>query len=845
MKKLIILSLVALIYSTNLFSQGDYCVDSEPFCTNNLYQFPAGVNSGTAETGPYYGCLSTRPNPAWYHMKIAIAGSINIYMYSTPLRDIDFICWGPFADPVTPCTAQLTANKVVACSYSPNPTENCFIPNGQVGEYYILLITNYSNQPCDITFEKTAGTGETDCTIVPPPIGNNGPLCVGDNLQLWADDFTGATYYWTGPNGWTSTLQNPTILNVGLENKGDYTLVITVNGSDSDPVTTFVSISPKPTPDFDFNNACLGDTTFFIDQTTVDPPSSTVTTWKWEFGNGETAFGEDMWYLYSAADAYNVTLTTYTALMGCPQSVTHTVNVYDAANVEAGEDQTIPNGWTTQLDGTVDGGSGNYDILWTPESLLQDPTVVDAETNPLGATQVFKLTVTDEVSQCINTDSTTVIVTGGPLSVTATASPMVICEGEIVHLSANPNGGSGNNEYSWSSNPSGFTADIKEPSDFPTETTTYYVQVFDGQTTVEGEITVQVKPKPVGNAGEDKTITVGTSTQLNGSSVSGGSGNYNFSWTPAAMLEDATVLKPYTQVLNDNMEYSLIVNDENGCSSEVDKIWVFTGGDGLSINPTASPDVICLNEQTTLNPNAYGGGGNYSFEWSDENGFYSENENPIVSPSETTVYTCIVDDGFKTVSNEVTVTVNPLPIIDLLPDGYQYYSQDTIKACVRDSVNLDAGHIGNPANMNYLWSNSATSRKLNVTTNGSWIDFQTYSVEVENPITLCAETSEITIFFDFNECEIGVEEISSLSENISIIPNPTSGVINLNIKNLNGEIDITISDVTGKTIFNKENLQLDNSDLTQHIDLSKNPAGVYIIKIKHLTGDYFARIIKQ
>jgi len=57
MKKLIILSLVALIYSTNLFSQGDYCVDSEPFCTNNLYQFPAGVNSGTAETGPYYGCL--------------------------------------------------------------------------------------------------------------------------------------------------------------------------------------------------------------------------------------------------------------------------------------------------------------------------------------------------------------------------------------------------------------------------------------------------------------------------------------------------------------------------------------------------------------------------------------------------------------------------------------------------------------------------------------------------------------------------------------------------------------------------------------------------------------------
>lgn len=845
MKKILIFLIISFIYSGFTMAQGDFCNESEPFCTNNLYQFPAGVNSGTAEPGPDYGCLSTQPNPAWYHMKIALPGYIKIHMYSTPLKDIDFICWGPFTDPVAPCTAQLTASKIVDCSYSPNPTEDCDIPNGQVGEYYILLITNYSNSPCDITFEKTAGQGETDCTIVPPPIGSNSPLCYGDNLQLWANDFANASYHWTGPNGWESFIQNPIIMNVDLDNAGEYTLVITVNGSDSDPVTTFVAISPKPYPEFEFNNACLGDSTFFTDLSTVDPPDKEITTWKWEFGDGEQDFGQEMSHLYSASGEYEVNLTTYTSLMGCPQTKTHLVNVYDAASVEAGEDQTIPNGWTTQLDGTISGGSGTYDILWTPDNLLEDPAVVDAQTKPLGTTQIFKLTVTDSESNCVNSDSTTVIITGGALDVTAAASPMVICDGEIVHLSASPSGGSGNNTYTWTSDPAGFSADIKEPSDFPTQTTTYNVQVFDGQTTVNASVTVQVKPKPIGDAGPDKNITVGTNTQINGSSASGGSGSYSYVWSPSVFLEDNTILKPQTTILNDNTEFSLIVKDVNGCNSEEDKMWVFTGGDGLSVNPTASPDVICQGEQTTLLPNAFGGGGSYTYEWTDGNGFTSTDENPEVSPNTNTTYTCTVNDGFKLVSSDVIVTVNPVPLIDLLPDGYNWYSTDTIKACVRDSVVLDAGNDSNPANMNYLWSNSATSRKLVVNTTGSWIDFQTHSVDVQNPNTLCTGNEKITVFFDFNECQIGVEETGELSENISMTPNPTSGLVNLKIEGLNGDFNLYISDITGKKILSEENIDINENNYLKLLDFRNYPAGVYLINIKHQQGSYNSRVIKK
>jgi hypothetical protein len=849
MKRILFISIFTLFYSITVFSQGNFCIDSEPFCTSNLYSFPAGTSGTNAEPGPNYDCLSTTPNPAWYHMKIAVAGSFNIRMFSTPSEDIDFICWGPFLDPVDPCDGQLTLNKKVACSYSNAAVENCAIPNGQVGEYYILLITNFSQNECNITFEKTSGTGETDCTIVPPPIGSNSPLCYGDDLQLWADNFTNASYHWTGPNNWSSDEQNPLIGGVDLVNSGDYELIITVNGSASDPVTTRVEVFPKPNPDFTFNDACFGDTTFFIDNSTVTPTGETITNYQWDFGNGQSSTIQSPNNLYTTAGEYDVSLTTRTGIsgLGCPQTITKTVNVFNAASVQAGADQTLPNGWAAQLESTINGGSGNYDILWTPENLVTDPTLENPMTNPLGATEVFTITVTDSETQCVNSDNTTVIITGGALSVATTAIPTIFCQdnNEIIHLSANPNGGSGNNTYSWTSNPPGFTADIKEPSDFPNVTTTYYCSVFDGQTTATSEITVTAKPKPTGNAGEDKSITVGTSTFLDAASVSGGSGSYNFSWTPTSMLVQSNVLQPQTNNLDENTEFSLVINDDNGCKSESDEIWIFTGGSGLNVNPTPSEDVICLNEFTTLKANAIGGGGVYTYYWFSENGWESTETEPQVSPTETTIYTVEVNDGFKTVSNTTTVFVNPLPIVDLLPNGYEYFGSDTIKACVKDSVVLDAGNIENPANMNYLWSNTATSRKQSVTTTGSWIDFKTYTVEVQNPVTLCSQNAKMTVFFDFNECEIGINEINSLHNNINISPNPSNGIFNIEVMGLEKTFDISIEDINGRNIFNEKNIDIKSDNFIKIVDLTDFPKGIYLISITHESGVLNSKIIKQ
>jgi len=168
---------------------GEVCSMALPFCSDSTYNFPAGVDNEDAPTGPDYCCLWDTPNPVWYYLRVNQPGdSIVLDIHSNPQKDLDFICWGPFTDIDNPCvnpTTYLTndggecenhhdslsgggypSGYTVDCSYDASYQEWCYIPNPQVGEFYILLITNYSNEPTNIIFELQSGNGETDCNVV-------------------------------------------------------------------------------------------------------------------------------------------------------------------------------------------------------------------------------------------------------------------------------------------------------------------------------------------------------------------------------------------------------------------------------------------------------------------------------------------------------------------------------------------------------------------------------------------------------------------------------------------------------------------------------------------------------
>ncbi len=83
-------------------------------------------------------------------------------------------------------------------------------------------------------------------TEFPVPVvlaGSNSPVCEGSALNLTgSSDVPGSTFSWTGPNGFSSTDENPVILNATISMSGDYTLVATANGCTSDPAVATVSV---------------------------------------------------------------------------------------------------------------------------------------------------------------------------------------------------------------------------------------------------------------------------------------------------------------------------------------------------------------------------------------------------------------------------------------------------------------------------------------------------------------------------------------------------------------------------------------------------------------------------
>ena len=477
--------------------QNNTCANADPFCTDNgMYEFPAGVNAGSGESGPDYDCLYTTPNPAWYYMRILNPGNIDIYMYSTPSVDIDFCCWGPFTDPSSPCPNGLTSNKVVSCSYAAAHTEHCLIPaTAQTGEYYILVITNYSNQTTNISFSKVAGTGTTDCGILPPLVSGGGPYCVGETIYLTAQGQAGATYSWTGPGGFTSTQQNPTRPNCTLNMAGPYTCTISVGSQSNSATTEAVVIYPQPTANFNYTSVCRGTPTQFTSTSTTNPSGQQIQSFQWNFGDGQTGSGQNVTHTYANAGNYTVTLTTSCGNGHCTSTKTQTVPVYAAPVASAtATPNTVMYGGTATLTASA-GTTGSFNFHWEPANMVVNPNAQTTQTVALQATQTFTVTVTNPQGGCSSTAQVTVSMEGSNMTALASADAYELCEGESTTLHVQPSGGTGNYTFNWTpantlSNPTSQNP-VATP---PVGTTTYTCTVSDGITNQNVNVTIMVHP---------------------------------------------------------------------------------------------------------------------------------------------------------------------------------------------------------------------------------------------------------------------------------------------------------------------------------------------------------------
>jgi len=105
-----------------------------------------------------------------------------------------------------------------------------------------------------------------------PTVGSDSPRCEGQDLHLTAGGTAGAVYHWTGPAGFVSSEQNPTVRGVTPANAGSYGVNVTVNGCASATASTAVTVvaapaQPAPTND---GPACTGGALHLFANTTAN-----------------------------------------------------------------------------------------------------------------------------------------------------------------------------------------------------------------------------------------------------------------------------------------------------------------------------------------------------------------------------------------------------------------------------------------------------------------------------------------------------------------------------------------------------------------------------------------------
>ncbi len=144
---------------------------------------------------------------------------------------------------------------------TPTPVYNINNPPPGNYVYYVRVFAN----GCNTTFSDAIMV-----TVHSTPLADADPeqtlVCEGQSISLKSltAPIGGLTYMWTGPNGFTSMLQNPSVTNnaVKILHQGKYVLITKRNGCLSIPDTVMVNINEKPAkPSISGNvNVCKGQT---------------------------------------------------------------------------------------------------------------------------------------------------------------------------------------------------------------------------------------------------------------------------------------------------------------------------------------------------------------------------------------------------------------------------------------------------------------------------------------------------------------------------------------------------------------------------------------------------------
>ncbi len=367
-----------------------YVWDANPVLTANPYSVTPLATTSYTVVGTTLGCSGTAT------ATVIVANVLTITVNSPT------ICSGS--------TAVLTAfgGTTYVWNATPALTANPYSVSPVITTIYTVVGTT----------NGCSGTATATVTVNPIPTttaGSNSPICAGTTLNLLAvaSVVPGATYGWTGPNGFTSAVQNPTIAGATVAATGVYTVTVTANTCTSiSTVNVIVNAAPitiagSNTP------LCVGD------NLNLTATNSVGSIFGWTGPLAYTSAVQNPTInavTLAQAGSYIVTVTAN----GCSSTstvvvvvVAPTIPVFPAINAVC-EGSVAP----ILLNPSSDGITGTW----------VSPTVSTSITGP--TTYNF----TPNTGQCAL--PTSLIVTVNPLPVLVITNPLDVCEPFTVDITA-------------------------------------------------------------------------------------------------------------------------------------------------------------------------------------------------------------------------------------------------------------------------------------------------------------------------------------------------------------------------------------------------------------------------
>lgn len=565
-------------------------------------------------------------------------------------------------DPVADITIDLTETPIT-CNGSDDGEISAVISGGTPG--YTISWTGpngFSSSDADISglepgtynilVTDAASCEKTDQIVLSEPL----PITVSESItDVTCNGFSdgsiditpfggtpGYNFDWTGPDGFTSTDEDISMLEAG-----NYEVTVT-DSQNCEYIESFtVNEFPPIVIDADFESTiCAGENAGAIDLTVSGGVSPYDFSW-----NGPSGFTS------TSEDISSLEAGTYTVIVqdqaNCADTADYVIDSTTPILIEATFSDPVCNGDANgEIDLTISGGDTPYDILWNTSATTEDLTGLAAGTYSVEVTDANNCTETEILLTETGSTVQTITLNDPPLLELSADVNDIDCFGDTTGtIDLTITGGVPSYSISWTG-PDGFTSVDEDLADL--QAGDYEATVIDNAGCIETILVSVSEPTEI-------TADAILSTQLCGEDlgsidleISGGTMPYTTSWTGpdgfASFDEDIANLEQGM--------YNVTITDDNGCS--IEEGYEITGPSTLEVIAITT-DLDCSgNDNGVIEIEISGGTTPITIDWFGPDGF-SSNDEDIFNLAAGSYLLEIEDDNGCTLDSTFNLT-QPTPI---------------------------------------------------------------------------------------------------------------------------------------------------------------------------------------